>query len=71
MKKSYYTNPLLGNEMLPVDIVLAPGWWHHNAGISFDREFFFHPFHRVEEEQKMEKILHDKYHSRNALPAGG
>jgi hypothetical protein len=40
----------------PVDIVLAPEWWHRHAGISFDRDFFFHPARRVEEEPRMERI---------------
>lgn len=47
--------------MLPVDIVLAPEWWHRHAGICFDRDFFFHPARRVEDERKMEKVLNDKW----------
>lgn len=54
-------NPLLNNEMLPVDIVLAPEWWHKHAGICFDRDFFFHPARRIEDEQKMEKVLNEKW----------
>jgi len=46
---------------LPVDIVLAPEWWHKNAGITFDRDFFFHPARRVEDEQKMERILYERW----------
>ena len=46
---------------LPVEIVLAPEWWHKNAGIIFDRDFFFHPLKRVESEQKMEKVLYEKW----------
>jgi len=49
------------NKTLPVDIVLAPEWWHKNAGITFDRDFFFHPLKRVESEQKMEKELYDRW----------
>jgi hypothetical protein len=45
----------------PVDIVLAPEWWHRYAGITFDRDFFFHPARRVEEEAKMERVLHDRW----------
>lgn len=47
--------------MLPVDIVLAPEWWHRHAGICFDRDFFFHPVRRIEDEQKMEKVLNEKW----------
>lgn len=53
------TNPLLGNEILPTDIVLAPEWWNKNAGITFDRDFFFHPLKRVEDEQRMEAVLYE------------
>lgn len=61
MDKSYYKNPLLNNAILPVDIVLAPEWWNRHAGICFDRDFFFHPARRVEDEQKMEKVLNEKW----------
>lgn len=46
---------------LPVDIVLAPEWWHKNTGITFDRDFFFHPLKRVESEQRMEKELYERW----------
>lgn len=52
-------NPLLGNEILPTDIVLAPEWWNKNAGITFDRDFFFHPHKRVEDERRMEGVLYE------------
>ena len=56
-----YKNPCLKNRILPVDIVLHPSWWFHNEGITFDEDFFFHPKKRVEVEQKMEKILYDRW----------
>ncbi len=46
---------------LPVDIVLAPEWWHKNTGMTFDRDFFFHPAKRVESEQLMEKTLFERW----------
>ena len=46
---------------LPVDIVLAPEWWFKNTGITFDRDFFFHPLKRIESEQRMEKELFDRW----------
>ena len=61
MSKTYMKNSMLNNDMLPVEIVLAPEWWHQHAGICFDRDFFFHPARRVEDEQKMEKVLNDKW----------
>lgn len=45
----------------PVDIVLAPSWWHKHAGISFDEDFFYHPAKRVESEQKMERVMYDRW----------
>ena len=55
-------NPLIElNNPLPVDIVLSPSWWYKNAGIAFDRDFFFHPVRRVEAEQKMEQILYETW----------
>jgi hypothetical protein len=46
---------------LPVDIVLAPAWWYKNARITFDRDFFFHPKRRIEEERKMENVLYQRW----------
>ncbi len=54
-------NPLLGNSILPVDIVLLPEWWHKNEGISFDKDFFCHPLKRVEVEQQKEKVLYERW----------
>lgn len=48
-------------KLLPVEIVLSPEWWNKNAGITFDRDFFFHPLKRVESEQKMEQVLYEKW----------
>lgn len=46
---------------LPVDVVFHPSWWHKNAGISFDESFFYDPLRRVEDEQKMEQVLYDRF----------
>jgi hypothetical protein len=54
-------HPLLHNEMLPVEIVLAPGWWHRHEGITFDEDFFFHPAKRVEAERRMENALYQRW----------
>ena len=58
---TFFRNPFLQNEMLPVDIVLAPAWWHRHEGISFDEDFFFHPARRVEDERKIEQALFDRW----------
>lgn len=57
----YSFNPLLGQQLIPVDIVLAPEWWHRNTGLTFDEDFFFHPHRRIEAEQLMEKTLYEKW----------
>ncbi|NLF69475.1 MAG: hypothetical protein GX575_10525 [Candidatus Anammoximicrobium sp.] len=47
--------------LLPVEIVLAPDWWHRHAGICFDPDFFFHPARRMEDERKMERVLSERW----------
>jgi hypothetical protein len=47
--------------MLPVDIVLAPAWWHRYEGLTFDEDFFYHPAKRVEVERQMEQALYDRW----------
>lgn len=49
------------SKQLPVDIVFHPSWWHKNAGISFDEGFFYDPQRRVEDEQKMEQMLYERF----------
>jgi len=57
MENSLFTN----NPMLPADVVLAPAWWFHNEGITFDEDFFYHPAKRVEVERQMEKALYERW----------
>jgi len=52
---------LYSDQALPVDIVLSPAWWYKNCGLTFDRDFFFNPSRRVESEQMMEKVLHERW----------
>ncbi len=47
--------------MLPVDIVLAPAWWHRHEGLTFDEDFFYHPAKRVEAERRMEQALYERW----------
>lgn len=58
---TYPRNPVLRNPMLPVEIVLAPDWWHRHEGIVFDEDFFFHPARRVEAERRMERVLFERF----------
>lgn len=47
--------------VLAADIVLAPAWWFHNEGITFDEDFFYDPARRVEVERQMEKVLYERW----------
>ncbi len=58
---TYYRNPDLEGDMLPVDIVLHPSWWYAHAGITFDEDFFYHPAKRVESERRMEQVLYERF----------
>lgn len=49
------------NSFYPVDIVLAPEWWHSETGLTFDEDFYYHPLRRVEAERRMEGILFDRW----------
>lgn len=59
--KNFYKNPLLHNNMLPVDIVLHPSWWYHHVGMTFDEDFYYHPKKRVESERIMECELYERW----------
>lgn len=48
-------------EPLPVEVVFHPSWWHMNAGLSFDADFFYHPARRVEDERRMEQALDERF----------
>jgi hypothetical protein len=47
----------LSTKAYPADIVLAREWWHAHTGITFDRDFFFQPTRRLEDETCMEQVL--------------
>ncbi|MBN2852662.1 MAG: hypothetical protein JXQ23_08005 [Clostridia bacterium] len=47
---------------LPVEIVFNPKWWHENAGINFDENFFFDAERRVDDEMKMRNYLYERFH---------
>ncbi|MDR3219324.1 MAG: hypothetical protein LBU22_10205 [Dysgonamonadaceae bacterium] len=54
-------NPIIESALLPVEVVFHPSWWYHNTGITFDEDFFYHPFKRVESEKRMEKELYERF----------
>jgi len=53
--------PVRRDGPLPVEVVFHPSWWHKHAGISFDRDFFYDPRRRVEDERKMERVLYERF----------
>ena len=59
--EAHCRNPFVECDLLPVEIVLHPSWWHTHAGISFDEDFFYHPAKRVESERRMEAVLHERF----------
>lgn len=48
-------------QRLPIDIVFHPSWWNAHAGMTFDKDFYYHPKKRVESERKMEHVLYDRF----------
>ncbi len=54
-------NPYIQSSRLPVEIVFDPSWWHKNAGITFDVDFYYHPLRRVEAEKQMEHELYQRF----------
>jgi hypothetical protein len=57
----YPKNPFIRSQLLPVDVVFHPSWWHKHAGIDFDEDFFYHPQKRVEAEKHMESVLYERF----------
>jgi len=49
------------HDPLPVEVVFHPSWWHKNAGIVFDEDFFYDPARRVEDERRMERTLYERF----------
>lgn len=43
------------------DVTFHAGWWHKNAGVNFNEDFFLEPDYRVEADQKMRKLLYEKF----------
>jgi uroporphyrinogen-III decarboxylase len=46
---------------LPVELVFTPKWWHKTAGVSFEREFYFDPQVRINNDVLMRKVLHQRF----------
>jgi len=46
---------------LPVEIVFHPNWWYNETGMKFDRDYFFDPDRRVEDEMRMKRVLWEHF----------
>lgn len=47
--------------LLLFELVFNPRWWHHAAGISFTRDFYFDPAPRVANDVTMRRVLHQRF----------
>jgi uroporphyrinogen-III decarboxylase len=48
-------------QLLPVDVIFHPDWWHTQYGLDFREPFHLDPGVRVESERRMRQILHDRF----------
>jgi uroporphyrinogen-III decarboxylase len=46
---------------IPVDVTFHPSWWHKNAGVNFNKDFFYNTDYRLEADIKMRKTLYEKF----------
>jgi len=48
-------------EFFPVEVVFHPDWWNKRFGMDFGWDYFFDPVVRVKVEQRMGRILYEKF----------
>lgn len=53
--------PTTANEFLPVELVFNPNWWHHTAGISFNRDFYLDAATRIAHDVTMRRVLYERF----------
>lgn len=46
---------------IQADVTFHPSWWHKNAKVNFNRDFFEDPHYRIDADIRMRKILYDKF----------
>lgn len=46
---------------IPYDITFHPKWWYKNAGVSFNKVFFYDADYRIEADMRMRKVLYEKF----------
>lgn len=52
---------LTPDSFLPLELVFNPNWWNHNAGISFDENFYLDGETRIKNDVTMRRVLHQRY----------
>jgi len=52
---------LTPDSFLPLELVFNPNWWHSNAGISFDENFYLDSETRIKNDVIMRRMLHQRY----------
>lgn len=46
---------------LPTDVVFHPNWWNKHYGLTFEKDFFYDPKRRVDQERKMRTLLYERF----------
>ena len=49
------------HQLLPIELIFNPNWWHQTAGINFDKSFYFDPQARIENDVVMRRVLYERY----------
>lgn len=49
------------DQLLPVELVFNPNWWHKTARIAFDEPFYFDPQTRIANDVLMRRVLHERF----------
>ena len=49
------------DQLIPIELIFNPHWWHKTAGISFDKSFYFDPQARIENDVVMRRVLSERY----------
>jgi uroporphyrinogen-III decarboxylase len=49
------------DSFLPLELVFNPNWWHTNAGVSFDENFYLDSETRIQNDVTMRRVLHQRY----------
>ena len=49
------------SQLIPIELVFNPNWWHQTAGISFDQAFYMDPATRIRDDVTMRRVLWQRY----------